>query len=121
MSREEVAPVAYATVEELQAYLRASQPPTDAERLLERASELIDYATLYRAAAATERHAEDLKRAVCAQVEFWLEAGEAVDVLAPQGNVHIGSLIHQAPGRLAPRAMQALLPTGLLARGVCTW
>src|SRR5690606_36807711 len=65
----EVALMAYATESDLADYLGVSLAdlPPDADRLLKRASEDIDYWTLGRA-----MQCEATKLAACAQVEMWL-------------------------------------------------
>jgi hypothetical protein len=112
---------AYATVDQLQDYLGVTRAlPQDAQRLLDRASELIEYVTLARIDTARTEDAEAAQRATCAQVEFWLETDESHAVLAPkEGSVsQIGSLQVQNPSQLAPRARMVLSTAGLLFRGV---
>lgn len=110
--------MAYATLADLVAYLGPDrEPPADADRLLERASELIDEAALYRIDPANPEHAEAARKATCAQVEHWLEAGET-EAAGVTGDVALGSLRMSVPGALAPRARRALLAAGLLSRAV---
>src|SRR5690606_16381507 len=100
--------------------------PVDAERLLERASDEIDYWTLGRATPS-----EATRLAVCAQVEWWLQLRETLGTeLAGLDNLRSISLGKWsmtfgggASGGggmrgLAPRARQYLLLAGLLFRGV---
>jgi hypothetical protein len=118
--------MAYATVEQLQAYL-GTEPPAGVARLLERASELLDYAALGRIDLTKERHIAAAQKAACAQVEYWIEQGEEVAKGATPQSVSIGNLSLDYTGRdgsgggipqLAPRARQALFLAGLLYRGV---
>jgi hypothetical protein len=102
--------------------------PSEAEqsRLLERASETIDYVTLERIDTDDDEHILATQKATCAQVEWWLEAGEGVDVSGPIQGYAIGSMQIQygagtnriSPTTLAPRARRYLLTAGLLYRGV---
>lgn len=116
--------MAYATIEDLMGYLHASDAPEGAARLLERASELVDYVTFNRINPDDGAHLEAAKKAVCAQVESWLELGEQEALGAGGTSFAIGSFSMSsaqkagAGASIAPRAKQALLPTGLLYRGV---
>lgn len=105
--------MAYATAADLAAYL-GKEPPQDANRLLERASEVIDSALGY----LVEPDPEALKLATCQQVEFWLEVGEAHDIAGVSGAISVDRLSYTAPPVLAPRARRTLLAAGLLYRGV---
>jgi hypothetical protein len=120
--------MAYALLTDLQAYVDSdTELPDELEqtRLLERASTLIDRITLLRIDPGNAEHVEAAKNAVIAQVEYWVQGGEDVDVTGPVQGYQIGSLQVQfgagenriTPGRLAPRAKDALLMTGLLYRG----
>lgn len=117
---------AYATVEELQARLSATYTvPEDAEKLLAKASELIDYATQGGAAVlyATDDDETDawltqrkdlLTNAVCDQVEFWLEVGEEHDVTGLHGASQLGRVqIQKLPDYLGQRPLRALIQAGL--------
>lgn len=112
----------YATVEELADY--TGQVVVDAERLLERASEFIDYVTLNRIDASKPNQLEAAKNATCAQVEYFLSVGEQIE--GPLQGVTIGSFQMQfgaganriTPTYLAPRAQRYLLLAGLLYRGL---
>ena len=119
----------YATVSDLTARLSAAYDVPDtavAEKLLVRASEIIDWATLNRAQIFYEDDPDDdlgwrttLKNATCDQVEFWLEVGEEHDVASMRGSIVSGRLqIHPTPPRLGDRAKQTLINGGLLYRGV---
>ena len=112
---------AYATTAQLAEWL-GTDAPADAERLLCRASELLD-ATVYGAYAvdsATGLPADPdavaaLRDAACAQVEFWAEVGEAHDLDGGAGSqVSVGGLSMQRPGRLSARALDLLRTAGLM-------
>lgn len=115
--------MAYATEADLVEYLGVSEAdlPTDAGRLLERASEDIDYWTLGRATQS-----EATKLAACAQVEMWLEFGEESSIRGPLQSFTLGrwSATYgsgsggSGPRDLAPRARRYLFTAGLLYRGV---
>jgi hypothetical protein len=136
--------VAYATSAELQAYLSAATwaliDGDDVDRLLERATEIVD--DHVRAAfvvdddtkLATDTDiAAALSDATCAQVEFWVEVGEEHDI-AGMGDrqASIGHLsMEKLPPELAPRALRLLSTAGLMnpvpvtgtlaASAVTTW
>jgi hypothetical protein len=98
----------------------------DALKLLTKASELVDYATLGRAQRAfsdTTTPAEvieALSTAVCDQVEFWLEVGEEHDVLGLPKNSSLQGgrvQVQRMPGYLGRRAQRTLSQSGLLWAG----
>ena len=109
--------------------------PLNADQLLEKASELIDEATLGRAQVAYDSGDDDtpadsdytvdtlarqaLARAVCDQVEFWIEVSETHDVAGLSGSLVAGRLqIHPVPNLLAVRARRTLRNAGLIWHGV---
>lgn len=118
---------AYATFDELETYLGDRVPlpvQPEAERMLQRASELI--------AAKTRHWAEfywveprptplntaqtALNRAALAQVEFWLEVGEEHDIVGQRGGANVGRVNYdELPPRLGPRAADVLVDAGLLS------
>lgn len=121
--------MAYALPADLLAYMGDEVDlPSESEqaRLLERASELIDAVTLNRIDDDDTDHTDAAQTAAVAQVAYWLEGGEAVDITGTLEGYSIGSLrvsygsgaARTAPGRLAPRAKQALMLAGLMYRGV---
>ena len=121
--------MAYATRDDLAAYVGSGVTlPDDAEvdRLLARASELIDQKALRRIDPGCSAHAAAARKAVCAQVEYWLQQDETVDVTGQVASYSIGSLSisygsggrESRAGGLAPRARRHLLLAGLLYRGV---
>lgn len=118
--------MSYASVADLTAYL-ANSPYTvpdapEAQRLLDRADELINYATFGRAELdPTAAQEISLKRASCQQVEYWLEVGEEHDVLGLRGSLQGGRMqIQRMPGALGQRALRTLISAGLLWQGAAT-
>lgn len=112
----------HATSEQLAAYTGAAAP-AEADRLLARASELIDSALLTASYAvdntgtATDPEVlAALADATCAQAEFWLTGDEEDDVLGPTQGYAVGGMQVQfgagenrtAPIDLAPRAIRHL-------------
>ncbi len=105
--------------------------PADAslDKLLARASDDIDIATLYRIGtlggltALTDFCQQQIKMAVCAQADYVDATGGIADFGGLSGysvgdvNVQLGAATGGYPA-LAPRARAYLLPTGLMNRGV---
>lgn len=94
-----------------------------ANRMLVKASEVIDDATLYRAQLAYDLDQDGardaLAQATCDQVEFWLEVGEEHDVTGLRGSLVSGRVqVHPVAGTLAPRARRTLLRAGLYSGAV---
>lgn len=119
--------MAHAVKADLEAYVGAAVTlPSDAEidRLLDRASELIDEITLIRCVDADNAdQTEALNAATCAQVEYWLQAGEPRGMEGSVQSYSVGSVqvTYGAGNRrpeLASRARRHLLLAGLLYRGV---
>ena len=120
--------MAYATTTELAEYLGLDETdlPDDAERLLDRASEMIDYYTLNKIDTDKELHEQAAKKATVAQVEWWIELGDELGLTAVFNQISIGNFSAQTGGqqqesqisKLAPRAKQELFKAGLLNRGV---
>jgi len=117
--------MAYATVEDLAEYTGTEQAfwPADAERMLERASELIDRYTLGRIDTDREKHEEIAKAATCAQVEWWEIHEDEYGLMSQFDQVSIGNFqLHKSDGKglpmLAPRAYYVLVINGLLYRAV---
>ncbi|MEV7441045.1 hypothetical protein AB0O22_07820 [Streptomyces sp. NPDC091204] len=127
----------YATPEQLATYTGQPAPP-DAERLLARAGEDIDSALLTAIYPVDEdgdpldaQTAAALAAASCAQVEYWVAAGD--DGTGAQGrwdSVSIGpvSLSGRAAStagasgvELAPRAARELRRAGLTPGWVAAW
>ncbi len=93
--------------------------PSQIEKLIKRASELIDYFTLNRIDNTNAEHLQAAQNAVCAQVEYWVNIDESVDIIGPLNKFRIGSFgIDGKLNVLAPRAKRFLLSQGLLYRGI---
>lgn len=115
----------YATVEDLVAWLPADAlSGGDTDRLLLAASRRVDAAV--RAPYATDdddlptddRVAAALRDATCAQVEFWLEVGEAADVDGLAGTTYsVPGYSGTRTPKLGPRALDALTSAGLTQIG----
>ena len=107
----------YATLTELADYLGVLEEdlPDDAERLLERASELIDYYTLDRIETG-----ETASGATVRQYEWWSQFDE-FNTQQFFSDISIGPFSASSEGgvpELAPRARQVLFLEGLLYKGV---
>ena len=114
--------MAYATLTELADYLGVleSDLPDDANRLLERASDLIDYYTLDRITAG-----ETASKATVRQYEWWSQFDEfntqqffSEISIGPFSTSNRGQNAGGGPPELSPRARHILLLTGYLNRSV---
>lgn len=114
--------VAYADTTALEAFT-GTTVPTGADRMLERASELLDEKVRRPFDVSTttslptdEDVATAMEQACCAQVEYWVEVGEESDIGGefdrPIGVGHL-TMGHMPP-ELAPRAKRILRLAGLL-------
>lgn len=131
--------MAYATTTELTAYLAAGTVPTDAARLLDRATEAVDEVTLGNARLAWDgllsginrtiptqiapytqaEYQAALSKATCAQVEYWLEVGEEHDTASLRGSAAAGKVsISELPPVLGRRAIRALRDVNLVGGAV---
>ena len=124
--------MAYATTTELQAYLGTASLPADAQRLLDRASDLVDFVTLGKINVSIPYQEQAAQNATCAQVEYWITMGEDTDISgASYESISIGtfqmttsssdSAKTQSLGSkhgLAPRAGRILFLAGMTYRGV---
>lgn len=120
--------MAYATKDELATYLDVDKTEIegDVDRLLDRASDLIDYHTLNRIDTDDTDQEEAAKNAVCAQFEYWSEIGDELGIMQQIGQMSIGEFSFGGAEsdsqanitRLAPRAKQYLMLEGLLYKGV---
>lgn len=116
---------AYATPADLTSYLPDTvDSPEDAARLLERASERVDDFVLAGFALDPVTQlprdagvAEALRLAACAQVEFWMEVGEAHDIDGIRGGISVPGVQYASPPTLAPRARSFLAQAGLMTVG----
>jgi hypothetical protein len=116
--------MAYATTVQLQAYLGGGALPPNAARLLDRASELIDYITMGRIETSIVEQANAAQKATCQQVEFWMQVGEDRDINNDQyESLRIGSWsatynTDYVLNVISPRAKRTLYLAGMLYRGV---
>ncbi|WP_128818023.1 hypothetical protein [Streptomyces sp. S063] len=113
----------YATTTDLANALKEA-PPLNAQKLLERASELLDSDFLLTAIYDVDEDgmpthplvAAGFRDAVCSQVEFWGEVGEETDISGPLKAAQIGSVNLQfgsgidgsGPSYYAPKLLRAL-------------
>ncbi|TXL91583.1 hypothetical protein [Streptomyces sp. IB2014 016-6] len=113
----------YATTTDLANALKEA-PPLTAQKLLERASELLDSDFLLTAIYDVDDEGmpthplviKGFRDAVCAQVEFWEEVGEETDISGPLQGAQIGSVNLQfgagdnrsGPSYYAPKLLRAL-------------
>ncbi|MFP4647282.1 MAG: hypothetical protein ACLFN4_06650 [Candidatus Acetothermia bacterium] len=122
--------MAYSDKDELADYLGKDEAdlPDDADRLLDRATELVDYYTLDRINTDVTAQENAAKRATNAQVEWWLEMDDELGILSRINSLSLGSFsVSGGSGsggnqltELAPRARQTLFLAGLMNRGVDT-
>jgi len=111
-------------------------PPTDLDRLLLRASELVDdycrTAVYAVSSVGFPTDADDIaafRDSTCAQVEFWIAGDEEDDVLGPLQGIVLGDLQVQygagdnriSPTYLAPRAARILRTAGLYSGEPVVW
>lgn len=93
--------------------------PSDASRLILRASELIDHVTGDKIDVSDTSMMAAACSAACAQVEFWIRGGEGPDF---RGIITSGSMVNimQVGGDeiIAPRARRMLMRAGLLYAGL---
>jgi len=112
--------VSYATRSDLAQYLAVPEPelPQQADRLLARASEDIAFFTMGRLDTDLPAHQDAARQATCAQVEFFLEAGEGIGPAVTQRTVgRVSESYASASPQLAPRAHRILAQAGLLYAG----
>lgn len=119
----------FATTEQLTARLSSSYAvPADATKLLVKASELIDYATMGWAQRAFDDDSDTddanakiagLADATCDQVEYWLEVGEEHDVVGLRGSLQGGRVqVQRMPGYLGQRTLRTLIRLGIYYGGI---
>lgn len=116
----------YATTSDLTDWMGQQTVPDDAERLLARASELVDEVVVVAFDPDDEATAATLRDATCGQVEWWAQVGETADVDGDVTSATIGQVTLQfgaGPNRIAPavvarRTLRMLRNGGLLYRGV---
>ncbi len=121
----------YVTEAQLAAYLGidVGDLPTDVERQLTRASEMIKQATLNNIDEDNTDHMEIAQLATCAQVEYWINQGEDISTSPGYKRLKIDKFEVEFNGsgsdsgsantrQLAPRAKNYLSDYGLMYRGV---
>lgn len=117
--------MAYATKTDVASYMgvNESELPADIDRLLERASELMDSVTFgFLEQTNDQDYLDAAQKATSAQIEYWLNsAGEQTDVQGNVENYSVGSFSLEMSGgipKLAPRAHRFLRYVGLMNKGV---
>jgi hypothetical protein len=123
----------YATLGEFAEWTGEGAAEAEVVPMLRRASALVDnlimtarYPVDSAGMPTEERVREALRDAVCAQVAWWAETGDASGASGQYTAVSLGSLsLERAPrspagdaqaGRVAPEAVQTLATAGLLAQ-----
>jgi hypothetical protein len=120
--------MSYATPADLAAYMNVDigSLPGDSQRMLDRASELVDYVTLERVNQDSPDELSAARCAACAQTEFWIANGES-DLYPALKSKTIGKVTMAYAGTdrgaagyddLCPRAVRYLWREGLLQRKV---
>lgn len=114
----------YSSVTSLSSYLSVDEErlPDDIYRMMERASETIEYFCLNNIDMTNDRIVNTLEKATNAQVEYWLNTNDELGIMHVFNAINAGSDISidregQLP-ELAPRAKRELLKNGLLNVGV---
>ncbi|AZO95277.1 hypothetical protein [Halocella sp. SP3-1] len=116
--------MAYATSQDVTDYTGITSLPSDIDRLISRAEELIDETTRGKIDTDNANHMEAAKKATCAQIEYWLSNSEEVDISNMPHNFSIGSFSISGNSnqgnfsKLAPRARRHLFMAGLLYAGI---
>jgi hypothetical protein len=110
----------FATIDDLINYLGlpdASSLPSDIDRIIKRASELIYRKT--RHLTDTSDKESEITQATCAQIEYWLQIDETSDITGPLGPMKIEDFSFNSKfGKLGPRCKEILIDTGLMYKGV---
>lgn len=110
----------FASIDDLINYLGlpdASTLPSDIDRMIKRASELIYRKT--RHITDTSDKVSDITQATCAQIEYWLQIDETSDVTGPLGPMKIEDFSFNSKfGKLGPRCKEILIDAGLMYKGV---
>lgn len=116
----------YAETSDLATYLAVdiSALPTNATRLLQRASELVQQITAEILDDTNDDHLEAAQLATCAQVEYWISMSEAASISGNIQSFSLGDLSmtmgsnNSGPNTICPRAVAYLNQQGLLYRGL---
>lgn len=115
----------HATKAQLETWL-GEAAPANADRLLQRASSLIDalvvapYAKRADGTIIDTKVSTALRDATTAQVEWWIQTGDATEASARFESSGKGVSVKSTGRRLAPQAEDALFIGGLLNRGIGT-
>ena len=116
--------MAYATKSDVADYMgvQESSLPDDTDRLIDRADEIIDY--LIGIEYTETDYTEVLKKASAAQVEYWINMGEDIDIVSLPHNFSIGSFSmgsgsssQNSMQEYSPRTIRYLMTAGLLYAG----
>lgn len=117
-------PDPYATPAQLADWLPDGQTVAEPERLLRRASDVVDEAVTGTFTVDDDGLPTDsdtaavLRDAACAQVEHWLEVGEANDIDGLAGSqVSVTGYSGRRPPRYGPRMLSILRRNGLINPG----
>lgn len=118
--------MAYATTADLATYLGVTvgSLPSNANILLERATDIIDYATMGRLDVTDTTQANVAKKATCQQAEYYITIGTDYDISGRDyEQLSIGSWSanfrdDSSTPTIAPRARRTLFLAGYLYRGV---
>jgi len=103
--------------------------PDDYSRLLERASELIDYHVIVEIDTTEPKIEEAVRKATCAQLQFWIRRDDEIGSEQDYESISIGGFSATKAGdnsstaegqQLAPRTIQHLGQVGLTYTGVKT-
>lgn len=113
----------YTDVVSLADYLSVDENdlPDDVDRMIERASQYIDFVTRNRISPYKDRHLDTAEIATNAQIEYWLQTGDEVGILQAFDSVDIGQVSLRKSEKLpelAPRAYQILFLEGLVSNNV---
>ena len=121
----------YADMTDLAEYLGTSVEslPSDSQRLLNRANELVKQITINNIDETIANHMEAAKLAVCAQVEYWQSMGETTAISGDIKSFSIGNFSVDYGGsggkgsssntnQVSSRTRNYLNQQGLLYRGV---
>ena len=109
--------------ESISKYLGISESdlPNDINRMIRRASELIQEFTINNFDESNEEHLKAVEQATNAQLEYWIDVGDELGVMHAFDNVSVGSISLSQDEKipvLSPRARRALLIKGLLDNSV---
>lgn len=93
--------------------------PEEISKLKKVSKEMIVQAVLNNYVIGNDEHVEAVKNAIIAQVEFFIEVDESLDIVGADSGFEISNFkVKGKIGPLAPRARRALTMEGLLFRGV---